>query len=185
MGQTAEDWRINRFRKGMDLLKKIKAGDEYRYDNEKIAALLGIHPTNLSSYYTGAKRPGKLFLDKFDVVFGEELKPVMVEYDVDAVPGPDPIETPSSTGGEAPIRSLMTDEQQDSFQTLKVDNEAFRVNLYKIVDTNQTLAHSNQILAQNNQILAQTNQKIVDAHLSFLEEQRKGNKKAPGETQGS
>jgi len=138
MGQKAAEGRIKRFRSDMELLKE-------KYDNVKMAQLLGIDPGNLSSYYTGkSKNPGEVFLNKFYVVFGEELKQFV----------------------------HLVDESTFSEESLP-ENEDLRLNLFKIVETNQILAQSNLILAQNNQTLVETNQRMMEAHLSLLEKQRK------------
>lgn len=81
----------------------------------------------------------------------------------------------------------LKEERDAHFQTLKLNNEAFRVNLSDMVSNNKKLfataksmadgvksmASSTKSMAKSTETLAQTNQKIVDAHLSFLEEQRK------------
>ena len=146
MGRKAEKERINRFRKDVELLKK-------KYDNMKMAELLGMDPGNLSSYYTGKrKNPGEDFLDKFYTVFGEDLKQLRAEYPID--------ESGSATAEEPMGRYL--NERDAHFQTLKLDNEAFRVNLFKVVANNETLV--------------QTNQKLVDSQLWLLDELHKRGK---------
>ncbi|HEY4112209.1 hypothetical protein, partial [Puia sp.] len=57
---------IERFLYDLDRLRKI-------FDNGTIAEVLGIHPSNLSSYRSRKKKPGKETISKFYEAFGEKL----------------------------------------------------------------------------------------------------------------
>jgi len=174
MGRTTEDGRTKQFRKDRDLLKKNG------YSNEEVAKLLKMDPGNLSSHYTGGKPPGKKFLDKFYAVMGEIIKQLRADY---------PIDESESTTVEEPMGRYLN-ERDAHFQTLKLDNEAFRVNLFKVVATNEkladsakdmsetakSLAESVKDMAKSNEMLAQTNQKMVDKHLSVWDELAKRGK---------
>ncbi|HTI91398.1 MAG TPA: hypothetical protein VL727_12470 [Puia sp.] len=147
MGKKADKERIETFKKDMELLKR-------RYDNAKIAELLGVDAGNLSSYYTGGKSPGKEFLDKFYAVLGEEIVQMKSEYVHD-------IEL--SKIEDAQVRYMQTAKEPDS-------NYGFQSNFDKIVDSNHLLAKSNLFMAESQKYLSETNQKMVEAHLSIFEE---------------
>ena len=66
MAKRATPEEIARFLQDLDLLRKI-------LDNSSIAKTLGIHPSNLSSYRSGKKTPGKTIINKFYMAFKEKL----------------------------------------------------------------------------------------------------------------
>lgn len=147
MGKKADKDRIEQFQKNMDLLRK-------KYDNAKIAELLETDAGNLSSYYTGAKPPGKEFLDKFNTRFSEEIAQLKLEYVHDIK---------LSETEEAQIKYMRVEEEKHS-------DYGSRSNFDKIVDSNHLLAKSTMFMAESQKNLSETNQKMVDAHLSIFEE---------------
>ena len=52
---------------------------QFYYKQSAIATKLGFDRSNFNSYYNGDKTPGIDFLDKFDQVFGPEIR-LLIEY---------------------------------------------------------------------------------------------------------
>jgi hypothetical protein len=66
--KAAKQDRIEIFLRDLAYLEEVE-----RYLNQDIADRMGIHPTNLSSYKSGTKRPGEETINKFYMTFAEEL----------------------------------------------------------------------------------------------------------------
>jgi len=142
MSKKASEKQLNRFRRDAAILRR-------KYSNDEMAKKLDVNPANFSSYCSGAKNPGEDFLNKFYMVYADEL--TSPPYESDAAGDQ------SSTTGEASLRYLSGDNKEDR-----------RTNFDKIVETNSIMAKShlhmsisNEINAKSTYLLAQSNNYLI------------------------
>ena len=158
--------RLEQFRLDFSLLKT-------RYLNGEIAKKLDIGSTNLSSYYTGGKNPGEGFLKKFYLVFAEEINEIK-KSGYQSEPESFSTRESDSSSEESDYEYAQTDKQADHIHTLKINNRDLRDKMGKVIESNQILARSTEILAINNQ-------KLVETHISILDQLKSNRKDDPTE----
>ena len=117
---------IETFRRDVTLLLS-------KYSQVEIAEKLGMDRANFNNYYSGSKKPGRNFLNKFNEVFGEEVKKLTANtliadsHDIFSI-----VEEPSQD-------YLRLDYRDDHIKTLKSHTET----LQKIIENYQKVIEGN------------------------------------------
>ena len=127
------------------------------YTDAKISSLMGTNPGNFSSRVNGAKRPGQDFINLFYQVWGKKLHNLEAVEEIDAEKDND-----SRSDGPKqrfPGSSIYQDER-----------------LHRLEEGISRLETAIIVLMER---LLVTQQKLIDAHLSFLDQQAKSGANRP------
>jgi hypothetical protein len=131
------------------------------YTDAKISSLMGTNPGNFSSRVNGAKRPGQDFIDKFYLFWGSELIEI-------------------AEGGEYYDKERKLSAAFNSEQ--KVPGYAINQN-DRLRAIEASLARLDALAGGLLEQLVVSHLRLVDAHLSFLDQQAKSGANRPCEQQ--